>query len=82
MRTDLLEEALSERTQAVLLAHSLGNPFNFARIERFCRDHDLWLIKGNCDALSSTYATAAATAHGPRTQQYDYVRDADADADA
>ena len=62
MRTDRLEEALSGRTRAVMLAHSLGNPFDLASIVRFCRDHDLWLIEDNCDALGSTYAMAPGTA--------------------
>jgi CDP-6-deoxy-D-xylo-4-hexulose-3-dehydrase len=58
MRTELLEEALTSRTRAIMLAHSLGNPFDIARIVQFCRDHDLWLIEDNCDALGSTYSLA------------------------
>jgi len=62
MRTDLLEDALSGRTRAVMLAHSLGNPFDLARIVRFCRDNDLWLVEDNCDALGSTYSMSTALA--------------------
>ena len=50
-----LEEARSRKTRAVMLAHTLGNPFDVDRVLRFCRKHDLWLIEDNCDALGSTY---------------------------
>jgi CDP-6-deoxy-D-xylo-4-hexulose-3-dehydrase len=51
-----LEEAYRKgRTKAVILAHALGNPFDLAAVQRFCRQHDLWLIEDNCDALGSTY---------------------------
>lgn len=50
-----LEEALSDRTKAVMLAHTLGNPFALAEIRQFCDDHGLWLIEDNCDALGSEY---------------------------
>ncbi len=56
MRTDLLEDALTPRTKAVMLAHSLGNPFDVERILSFCRENDLWLVEDNCDALGSTYS--------------------------
>jgi CDP-4-dehydro-6-deoxyglucose reductase, E1 len=55
MRLDQLEEALTSRTRAVMIAHALGNPFDLSRILSFCRDNDLWLIEDNCDALGSTY---------------------------
>ena len=51
----LLEEALSERTKAVMLAHTLGNPFDLFRVTEFCKKHNLWLIEDNCDALGSKY---------------------------
>ncbi len=51
----LLEEALSNRTRAVILAHTLGNPFDIQKILQFCNDHNLWLIEDNCDALGSRY---------------------------
>ena len=50
---DALEEALSEKTRAVMLAHTLGNPFNVERVLAFCAEHGLWLIEDNCDALGS-----------------------------
>ncbi len=50
-----LEEAWSERTKAVMLAHTLGNPFNLDAVKSFCEQHGLWLIEDNCDALGSTY---------------------------
>lgn len=50
-----LEDALSPRTRAVMLAHTLGNPFDLDTITAFCREHDLWLIEDCCDALGSTY---------------------------
>lgn len=53
--TDRLEEALSEKTKVVMLAHTLGNPFDLAKIRAFCDAHNLWLIEDNCDALGSTY---------------------------
>ncbi len=50
-----IEAALGPRTKAIMLAHTLGNPFNLEVITRLCRQHDLWLIEDCCDALGSTY---------------------------
>lgn len=50
-----LEDALSEKTKAVMLAHTLGNPFDLAAVKDFCTRHNLWLIEDNCDALGSRY---------------------------
>ncbi|OGR33832.1 MAG: lipopolysaccharide biosynthesis protein RfbH [Desulfuromonadales bacterium GWD2_61_12] len=50
-----LEEALSLRTRAVMVAHTLGNPFDLAAVKAFCDRHELWLIEDNCDALGSRY---------------------------
>lgn len=50
-----LEQAYSPKTKAVMLAHTLGNPFNIKAVKAFCGKHDLWLIEDNCDALGSTY---------------------------
>ena len=50
-----LEAALSEKTKAVMIAHTLGNPFDLAAVEAFCEKHELWLIEDNCDALGSKY---------------------------
>lgn len=51
-----LEDALSEKTKAVMIAHTLGNPFDLAAVKTFCDRHKLWLVEDNCDALGSTYA--------------------------
>ena len=51
-----LEQALSSKTKAVMLAHSLGNPFNIKAVKAFCEKHNLWLVEDNCDALGSKYA--------------------------
>ena len=59
----LLEGALSERTKAVMIAHTLGNPFDLAAVKAFCDAHNLWLVGDNCDALGSQY-----TLHG--TEHY------------
>ena len=48
-----LEEALSEKTKAVMIAHTLGNPFDIKLIKAFCKKHHLWLIEDNCDSLGS-----------------------------
>ena len=51
-----LEEAIGPRTKAIMLAHTLGNPFNLDVVTRLCKQHGLWLIEDCCDALGSTYA--------------------------
>lgn len=56
-----LEEALSERTKAVMIAHTLGNPFDLKTIRDFCKRHGLWLIEDNCDALGSEYTIDGET---------------------
>ena len=50
-----LKDALSEKTKAVMIAHTLGNPFDLATVKAFCDEHHLWLIEDNCDALGSKY---------------------------
>ena len=50
-----LEEAYSSKTKAVMLAHTLGNPFDIKAVKEFCKKHNLWLIEDNCDALGSKY---------------------------
>ncbi|CCY86544.1 lipopolysaccharide biosynthesis protein RfbH [Clostridium sp. AM29-11AC] len=50
-----LEEALSEKTKAVMIAHTLGNPFDLGAVKQFCDRHGLWLVEDNCDALGSRY---------------------------
>ena len=56
-----LEEALSEKTKAVMIAHTLGNPFDLAAVKGFCDRHRLWLVEDNCDALGSTYTLDGKT---------------------
>ena len=51
-----LEAAWSPKTKAVMLAHTLGNPFNVGAVKAFCEKHGLWLVEDNCDALGSKYA--------------------------
>ena len=50
-----LEAALSDKTRAVMIAHTLGNPFDLAAVKAFCDKHGLWLVEDNCDALGSEY---------------------------
>src|SRR6195952_4261144 len=50
-----LEEARSEKTRAIMVAHTLGNVFNLEAVSAFCKKYNLWLIEDCCDALGSTY---------------------------
>lgn len=50
-----LKAALSPKTKAVMIAHTLGNPFDIRAVKKFCEKHSLWLIEDNCDALGSRY---------------------------
>lgn len=50
-----LEDALSSKTKAVMIAHTLGNPFNLIEVKAFCDHHGLWLVEDNCDALGAVY---------------------------
>lgn len=56
-----LENALSPKTRAVMVAHTLGNPFNLAAVKAFCDKHGLWLVEDNCDALGSEYTMNGET---------------------
>jgi CDP-4-dehydro-6-deoxyglucose reductase, E1 len=56
-----LDELLSSKTKAVMLAHTLGNPFDIAAVKSFCKKHNLWLIEDNCDALGSQYTLNGET---------------------
>ena len=53
--TSKLEDALSEKPKAVMIAHTLGNPFDLTAVKEFCDKHNLWLVEDNCDALGSKY---------------------------
>ncbi|MDQ0048945.1 CDP-6-deoxy-D-xylo-4-hexulose-3-dehydrase [Paenibacillus polymyxa] len=50
-----LDEALTDKTKAVMIAHTLGNPFDLGVLKKWCEEHQLWLIEDNCDALGSKY---------------------------
>jgi len=52
---DQVREAISPKTRAIMMAHTLGNPFNVDAIKAICEEHNLWLIEDSCDALGSTY---------------------------
>ena len=56
-----LEEALSEKTKAVMIAHTLGNPFDLKTVKSFCDRHGLWLVEDNCDALGTKYTVGGET---------------------
>ena len=56
-----LEDALSPKTKAVMIAHTLGNPFNLKEVKAFCDRHNLWLVEDNCDALGTRYTINGET---------------------
>lgn len=56
-----LEAALSDKTKAVMIAHTLGNPFDIKAVKEFCDKHNLWLVEDNCDALGSKYTVDGVT---------------------
>lgn len=56
-----LEKALSPKTKAVMIAHTLGNPFNLSAVKSFCDKNNLWLIEDNCDALGTKYTIDGIT---------------------
>ena len=60
----MLEEAYSPKTKAVMIAHTLGNPFDLNAVKEFCRRRNLWLVEDNCDALGSLY-----TVKGPKGEE-------------
>lgn len=56
-----LENALSDRTRAVMIAHTLGNPFDLKTVKEFCEKNNLWLVEDNCDALGAAYTINGVT---------------------
>lgn len=56
-----LEAAYTEKTKAVMVAHTLGNPFDLSAVKAFCDKHNLWLVEDNCDALGSEYVLDGET---------------------
>ena len=63
INTTMLEEALSDRTKAVMIAHTLGNPFDLATVKKFCDKYNLWLVEDNCDALGAVYTMGQEEKH-------------------
>lgn len=55
INTDLVEPAITDKTKAIMIAHTLGNPFDLGKIREICDRHNLWLIEDTCDALGGTY---------------------------
>jgi CDP-4-dehydro-6-deoxyglucose reductase, E1 len=53
--SDLIESAITSKTKAIMLAHTLGNPFNLEKVNALCKKYNLWLIEDCCDALGATY---------------------------
>ena len=52
---DMLREAVGPKTRAIMMAHTLGNPFDLGVVQELCKEHRLWLVEDSCDALGSTY---------------------------
>ena len=72
IRVDDLENLISEKTKAVFIAHTLGNPFNLSVIKDFCNKYDLWLVEDNCDSLGSTYNNSFTGTFGDLSTQSFY----------
>ena len=54
-KPEMLAEAISPKTKAIMLAHTLGNPFDLDLVQKLCKENNLWLVEDSCDALGSTY---------------------------
>jgi CDP-6-deoxy-D-xylo-4-hexulose-3-dehydrase len=54
-KSEMLREAVGPKTRAIMMAHTLGNPFDLDTVQALCKEHDLWLIEDSCDALGATY---------------------------
>lgn len=55
INADLIEAAITPKTKAIMLAHTLGNPFNLDKVTELCKKYNLWLVEDTCDALGATY---------------------------
>jgi len=69
---DAMKSALTDKTKAVMVASTLGNPLEFNEIEKFCKDNNLWFINDNCDALGSVYHGIQTGAYGDIATQSFY----------
>ncbi len=54
-KAEMLREAIGPKTRAIMMAHTLGNPFDLDTVQSLCKEHDLWLVEDSCDALGATY---------------------------
>lgn len=72
IKVDDLPKLLTEKTRAIFVAHTLGNPFDLQTVIDFCKKHNLYLIEDNCDALSSTYAGSFTGTFGDLSTQSFY----------
>jgi CDP-4-dehydro-6-deoxyglucose reductase, E1 len=66
IQADLIEDAISDKTKAIFVPHTLGNPFDLDKITKLAEDHNLWLVEDNCDALGSKY-------RGKRTGSFGHI---------
>lgn len=64
IKTDLLEEAISEKTKVIMIAHTMGNPFDLGKIMEVAEKYNLWVIEDNCDALGAKYNGKLTGTHG------------------
>lgn len=64
IKTDLLEEAISENTKAIMIAHTMGNPFDIEKVLEVATKYNLWVIEDNCDALGAKYNGKYTGVHG------------------
>ena len=55
INTDLIDQAITSKTKAIMIAHTLGNPFRLDEISHICKKNNLWLVEDCCDALGSTF---------------------------
>ena len=63
INADMVKAAITPKTKAIMLAHTLGNPFNLDKITALCKQHNLWLIEDCCDALGATYSLNPHPSH-------------------
>lgn len=64
IKIDMLEKAVSPKTKAIMIAHTLGNPFNVKSVKDFCNKHNLWLIEDCCDAVGAKYEDKLVGTYG------------------